>query len=156
MLRTTTIDRKKLIETITANRTRHVEEFIAAQDKWIEHLHDEAVDLVLSTTTDRRLTGATITRPTAEQRELINVAHRATCVLHAPTLHTDEYDTALQQLSMDVRETIEITSDDFRRLVQDEWDWMGHFAMTLDSYGVKNDHRSNLIAGRRVGGLING
>jgi len=43
--------------------------------------------------------------------------------LQPPIDKTDEYETALLMLNMSTEDEVELTHDDFMRLVQDKWSW---------------------------------
>lgn len=54
--------------------------------------------------------------------------------LVVPEDHTDDYDTVLLMLDMETRDEIELSWDEFRNYVQDEWGWTGRFNETTSTY----------------------
>lgn len=51
-----------------------------------------------------------------------------------PEDHTDDYSTVLEMLAMETRDEIELSWDEFRNYVQDEWGWSARFNETTTSY----------------------
>lgn len=43
--------------------------------------------------------------------------------IHKPENHGEDYDRLLAKLNMTVDETVELEDHEFRRYVQDDWDW---------------------------------
>lgn len=60
--------------------------------------------------------------------------------LSPPVDNSEVYKTTIGMLEMSKDETIVLTADEFRQLVQDEWDWTDHFL-------VANRQYSDLAAG---------
>lgn len=56
--------------------------------------------------------------------------------LQLPLDHTAEYDTVIQMLEMHTEETIILSADEVRCLIEDKWDWMQAFLMTNQRYGT--------------------
>lgn len=54
--------------------------------------------------------------------------------LHMPQDYTNVYDTAIKMMEMHQGEQIELTSEQVRSLIQDEWDWSKHFLVANSSY----------------------
>lgn len=54
--------------------------------------------------------------------------------LSPPQDYTKEYDTAIRMLEWTTDKTIELSASDFRRFVEDEWDWMEHFLISNAPY----------------------
>lgn len=53
-----------------------------------------------------------------------------------PRSHDDEYQRALSMLELDQRAQIELTQDEFRNLVLDEWNWSTSFKAVSTRYKV--------------------
>lgn len=56
--------------------------------------------------------------------------------LHMPQDYTNVYDTAIKMMEMHQGTTIELTSEQVRSLIQDEWDWSRHFLMANSAYSM--------------------
>ena len=54
--------------------------------------------------------------------------------LRVPRDHTDVYDTAIAMLKLHQEDTIELGASEFRRLMEDSWEWMDDFLATNASY----------------------
>ena len=60
--------------------------------------------------------------------------------LAPPEDHTSQYDTVIEMLKMCVEDEIELSASDFRKFVQDEWDWTGRFLANTVMYSqLAND-----------------
>lgn len=63
--------------------------------------------------------------------------------LSPPQDHTKVYDTAIRMLELDTRETIEMTAEQVRCLVQDQWDWMDQFLVGTSAYSDLANRKLN-------------
>jgi len=50
--------------------------------------------------------------------------------------YTSSYDTAIQMLEWSKDDTIEMASSEFRKLVEDEWDWTDAFLLSNSAYSA--------------------
>jgi hypothetical protein len=141
--RTTIVNRKELINRVTENREIHAEflrESLSgfrsmAKDKLSERkatADSDMWDVVFKSQnhidklTDEELIGFSDTV----------VLTRAIAVdISAPQSHLDEYDTVINMLIWDTRDTIELTLTEFRKYVEDKWNWTDSFRNSVrDSY----------------------
>ena len=63
--------------------------------------------------------------------------------LTVPVDYTEVYNTAIGLLEMSTQATIELSSADYRHLVEDKWDWSSHFLMSNSAYSVGAARRVN-------------
>lgn len=63
--------------------------------------------------------------------------------LLAPQNMTREYDNAIEALEMHTGGVIELDSETFRRLVQDEWGWMHTWLASNSEYSVSAMNKLN-------------
>jgi hypothetical protein len=54
--------------------------------------------------------------------------------LSPPQDHTKTYDTAIRMLELHTSDTVELTAEQVRCLVQDQWDWMDQFLVGTSAY----------------------
>ena len=54
--------------------------------------------------------------------------------LPVPKNHTRDYDTVLHMLDLHQQDTYELDEEDFRRYVEDDWDWKREFITTASNY----------------------
>lgn len=52
----------------------------------------------------------------------------------APQDHTDDYDTVLNMLNMSVEPTIELTHQEFKQYVEDDWNWREQWNTSNSKY----------------------
>jgi hypothetical protein len=105
-LNTITVSKARLIKTLTQNRAKHGEEYIASLTGW----HQKVLTALNET--------AVHFDQTQETKDL-NIGYR----YPKPEDHTAEYDRALEMLAWETDDSIRLSVMDFRRLVQDDWDW---------------------------------
>lgn len=51
-----------------------------------------------------------------------------------PTNNSAAYEKAIKMVEMDIREEIELTGDQFDKLIQDNWDWKSNFLTVSGMY----------------------
>lgn len=109
-----TVDKARLTETLQQNRAEHRAIFEEAQrvyrQKWIDLL-------------DQRLEDA-------KNGERIDRYFR----IPEPEDHTADFDAALDMLTWEVEDTVDLDERTFRRLVRNEWEWRASFAANTASY----------------------
>lgn len=96
-----------LLQKITANRDKHIEDFEKAQKGFM--LDAEA----------------RLKKALKEIRQ--GKVPTGSIAFQKPENHTKDYDTIIDMLNMTVDEELEITYEQFQRYARDEWDWTEHF-----------------------------
>lgn len=109
-----TVDKASLIAKLQANRDEHRSMFIKAQEKYREAMIAEL---------DRALQEARDGRP------IVRAFH-----LPVPEDHTDEFNTAIEMLQWEKNQAVKLDQADFRRFVQNRWEWAASFAANTGSY----------------------
>ena len=112
-----TVNKKDLIEKVTANRDNHRAQFLRAQKKYREKFL-ELLDQRLGDVRDGKQFNTAFSLP-------------------EPVDYTAEYDTALAMLAWELEETVELSQDDFQKLVENKWSWARVFATNTQSYLVE-------------------
>ncbi len=56
--------------------------------------------------------------------------------LAPPRSYVSEYDTIIEMLRMHTPETIELSADEVRMFVQDNWDWTEEFLKNASTYSI--------------------
>lgn len=113
-MKTITVPKDKLIETIKKNRDDHRDMFLAAQEKFREQIIEEL---------DKRL-------ERARKGKQVDLFIR----LPEPVDYTKSYDTALAMLEWEVDDAVELSESDFNRYVENNWEWAQHWASNTGSY----------------------
>jgi hypothetical protein len=57
--------------------------------------------------------------------------------LTAPLDYTTVYDTAIRALELHTQDTIDLTAEQVRNLIDDAWDWSGQFTASNAIYSAK-------------------
>jgi hypothetical protein len=120
---TARVNRVDLLKTLKENRDRHVEMFAES----IEGFRRYAT-AVLRQKLDEVACG-----------KITNLSMH----LNPPEDHSKEYNTAIQMMEWSEEETIELTANEFRNLVMDEWDWMGVWLVSNRGYSPSVRSYSN-------------
>lgn len=113
-MRTVTVNKSALIETLTENRDSHRETFLRAQEIYRTRVIEEL---------DRRLAEVRRGAP-------ISLGFR----LPEPVDYTEEYDAVLSALEWEVADEVELDEEEFRQLVLNQWRWASTFAANTQSY----------------------
>ena len=113
-MRTVTVNKAKLIETVKENREAHRDIFLEAQKGY----RKQAIELL-----DESLRCA---RNGKKFKMMFS--------LPAPVDQTEEYDKALKMLEWSVDDNIELGEQAFRQYVLDDWSWSMAFSTTNSRY----------------------
>lgn len=109
-----TVDKQELLATLQSNLEKHVAEY------------DETISRYPAAV-------ATALRERADQIEAgkdVNLAFN----LPKPKSYADEYEDAIQMLTWEQKDSVELDQTQFKNLVQDEWHWKDGFAATTQFY----------------------
>lgn len=107
--------RTDLTDVLKKNRAEHRTIFEAAVEGFVEQAQKQLADLAA--------------------KALGGWGHIQLAVrLPIPQDYTGEYDEAIKMLEMCIDNEIVITSDDFDRLVMDNWGWKKSFSETVSNY----------------------
>lgn len=109
--------RTKLLVILRANRQDHYAELVKAQAKYRELMIQEL---------DKRI---------AEARQGGPILRAF--MLPEPQNHTEDFDRSISMLEMEVREEVELSEAEFRRYVQNRWEWAESWNETARAYGTK-------------------
>ena len=114
----TTVKKEDLLEKIKAARDEHQKQYAAALKGWVEQMGLAAQKVI------ERSQAGTLKAFPKEFRNLMQM----------PSLHADDYETAIKMLEMSVDETIELEPDDFDQLVLGNWSWKEQWEATNALY----------------------
>jgi len=113
-MRKVVIEKQRLLDTVVANREKHAVEYEEARSVYL----DKAQALF-----EKKAAEAGRGEPVGPQIDL-----------EEPVEFLEEYDQAIQMIEMDEREEIELTEEEFQKLVRDEWTWSRQFQRRTSSY----------------------
>lgn len=113
-MRTVTVNRDEFIERVTKNRNSHRSVFEEALEGYRNRLTAEL---------ERRI------RDLKRGREVNQYIG-----LPEPEDHTDDYDRILAMAEMSIRDTLELTEDEFAMYVMDQWRWKQSFSASTALY----------------------
>jgi hypothetical protein len=126
-MRDVKVRRSELLEKVTANRQKHIEEYdeavagykaaaLAAIERGVTKLRQQVTDL-----------------EAGEVLRLVAVSFD----LAVPENHAKDYDQVIAMLEMSVDEELSIRSDEFACYVMDDWDWKDHFTDVSNIYKTR-------------------
>lgn len=111
------IERKKLLDIVTENRAKHVEQYLEAiEDYKVASLKIAKENLKIAKTGNIESLKLTKTLPTA------------------PVSYEHNYARAIRMLELSAEDIIELEQSIFNQLVLDEWGWKQQFATLAAMY----------------------
>ncbi len=113
------VSREELVGKLTANRTKHREIFLDAQEGYREQAIIELDKMLAEAKSGKKI--------------------RRAVVLTEPMDQTADYDRAIAMLEMSVDQHIQLSETDFACYVMDEWSWKRQFSMSNMGY-TKHNH----------------
>lgn len=133
--RTVEVNRVKLIETLEANRTKHVQDYEEAMagykavllSKIDEAFSEAKAALAAKYAKTKEKVKAFRDADIAKQRDSFTLIDAITVEMRVPRSYAKEYDAAIDMAKWDVRETLELTHAEFTCFVRDQWDWKSGF-----------------------------
>lgn len=111
------VQKTRVLEVLRNNRVKHRDIFLEACEGYRKKATEE-LDKLLSEIKQGRLPVISI-------------------VLPLPEDHTREYDRAIGMLEMSMTDIVELTEEDYKRYVQDDWTWKRQFLMRNTAYGSR-------------------
>ena len=115
------IEKRRLVETLTANRAKHLAAYLEAADGY----RTEAIAFYEQALRDA---------PTAAVQAIPRGLPPSMVM---PVSYVADYDRALRMLDFAIDNQIELDEDAFRNLVMDEWQWTERFAASNSLYHGK-------------------
>ena len=116
-MRTITVKKTQLLETLKKNRDSHRDNFLKAQ----EGFRQEVIEQL-----DEALKSA------REGRKVTSYIH-----IPEPQDHTKDYDVAISMLEWETVDTVSLEKHDFERFVNDDWEWKQEWIHSNTAYMTK-------------------
>jgi len=119
MVRATKVDKKRLVETLTGNRSKHVEQYLEAFAGYKKELLVKLAALVARA-------------ETLEPSDIKAAGNYGYIEFHSVNLevpqdHRLDYDRALNRMEWELGDEILVSENDFNCFVRDEWNWRDQF-----------------------------
>lgn len=136
------VNRTKLIETLKANKEKHVKDYEEAKAGYksalltkLDSAVEDARKSIEKQYTKRKEEISAITDEDIEnQQDYVQLLPAVTVQMKVPRSYAKEYDAAIDIATWDVRETLELSNAEFTCFVRDEWDWKEEFTATSKIY----------------------
>lgn len=144
MTRTVRVNRKRLIETLMANRTDHIKQFneaMAGYKATALAKVDEAFNGLAARLATRKAELVkelnSFTAETADNfTNHLTILQAVTVNMEVPTSYEGAYDAAIDMANFDTREELELSGSEFQCFCRDVWDWTYGFTRTTEAYGA--------------------
>jgi len=143
MNRTVVVDRLRLIETLKANRERHVLLFDEAMKGYVAQSLEKVeatfrnLDSQIAEQKSRIIAKInSFTADTADQfSDHLTILNGISVQLVVPKSYRDAYDAAIDMAEFDTRPELELSGAEFQCFVRDVWEWTAEFRTTGSRYG---------------------
>lgn len=110
-----TVNRERLLEKLKENRAKHAQIVKEAKEGYWAEVARRLIKLL-------------------EDIREENGPKPISFTAQPPKDYTGEYDTVITMLEYHTEETIQLTPDEARQLLEDRWDWMSAFLETNSAY----------------------
>lgn len=139
------VSREKLIETLVANREKHILEYEEAKAGYKAVLDKKIDEAAVSARlklerqyeeAKRHVAGLT-DADIEDQRDSITLLDAFYVEMKVPRCFKKEYDAAIDMAKWDVRDTLVLTYAEFTCFVRDQWDWKRGFEAISAIYKSK-------------------
>lgn len=135
------VNREKLLETLKKNREKHGKDYQEAVEGYktlaMEKLKEghERAQKELKENFERytkRIQDFDPKNPKGS--DYLTLVNGINVEMKLPRDYTAKYDAAIDMVSWDVRETLELTHAEFQCFVRDVWDWSDEFRIISEGY----------------------
>lgn len=149
MNRVVHVDRMKLIDTLKANRVKHVGQFNqamagykAAATAKIAEAFDGLAGKLEKRKAELLETISTFTPETAESfADYLTILNAVTVNLKVPVSYAEAYDAAIDMATFDTRAELELSGAEFQCFCRDVWEWSDDFSITQALYAAAAPRR---------------
>lgn len=133
--RTVIVDRKDLLTKLQTNLEQHCkdyEEAMAGYKTCLREKVESAFESAMSSLQTKKVGSlALIDQMTdadiPKQRDTYTIVDSINVTMKVPRSYAEEYISAIDMFTWDVRETVELTFAEFTCFVRDQWDWKQGF-----------------------------
>ena len=127
-MKTIKVLKSTLLGAIKENRSHHATEWETALSGW----RKEAAESIATNIDTLTLDLGAMRSPSSLPKDF--KLHDLKRLDQMPVNHLDEYDRAIQMLTMHMDDSIELEEGEFRQYVQDEWEWKNVFNIMNSKY----------------------
>jgi len=142
MSRVVRVNRQKLIETLTANRDKHVKEFNEAmngyKDTAVKKVNEAFQNLGdrLEKRKNELLKDLNEFTPETSDKfsDVLTILQSVTVNMKVPVSYKEAYDAAIDMATFDTRDELELSGAEFQCFCRDVWDWSYEFSNSTALY----------------------
>lgn len=133
-IKTVTVKRDKLLATLKENLATHKELYEEA----LKGYKDAKVTKMIAL---HGAAEAAVNSNTEENRRAVHVAYNAYNTLARPQDHSESYELAIEIMTWEIEDNIELSINDFQCYVRDKWNWKDSFRGSVMAYANDHSHR---------------
>lgn len=145
MTRTVRVSRTKLLETLRANRARHLQDYAEAMAGYkamaLAKVEETFAGIHARIDQQKGKIVAhieTFSHETADKfGDYLTILNGESISLKVPQSYADAYSAAIDMAEFDVREELELSGAEFQCFCRDVWDWSHEFEVTNSTYKMK-------------------
>lgn len=139
------VDRQNLIEVLRSNKTKHVSDYqeallgykTLAKEKLNEASQKALRDLEVNVAKGLESIEKFDPENPTSRSDYLTLVERIGVQLKVPRSFEEEYDAAIDMATFDVRDTLELSYEEFQCFVRDVWEWSEDFQVTKMLYSTK-------------------
>lgn len=133
-IKTVEVSRQELLAKLRENLGTHKELFAESvkgyEDAKLARLRDI-----------QTAANAAVTRNTEGTRKLVHEAYSAYTLLQRPQDHSESYELAIEIMTWEKKDKVELSINDFQSYVRDKWNWKGQFRDSVVNFAAAHTHR---------------
>ena len=138
------VNRKKLLETLTANREQHQNDYEKAMEGYIQALKDKVAEGFEGAKNQLEKRQKEITHKLdgltqddiPNQQDYFTVVDRIVVEMRVPKSYSEAYDSAIALAEYDVRDILELSMAEVNCFMRNQWDWTREFEVTNSLYSA--------------------
>ena len=136
------LDRKDLLAKLRENKEKHIREYdeaIAAYKDVAKEKLNKALEKARHRLekNHQEMIKRIDDFDVEELSDYLVLVNEETVQLVKPRNYADKYDAAIDMVSWDVRDTLELSQSEFQCFVRDKWDWSDNFLKMSAMYKVR-------------------
>lgn len=140
--RTTLVDTSELLTTLKQNRENHIKEYEEAVEGYLDAAREKIAEQYKNAKAEVEKaflrTKEELERFDPEKtQDTIVFCRSIQFTLTAPRNFVDAYDQAIQMMTWETREKVELNTTEFRCFIMNKWDWMEEFKSISQIYNKR-------------------
>lgn len=137
--RNITVNRNDLLTTLRTNREAHIKKYKEALDGYLEEAKTKIAEQKenalreVERASKRILNELSMFNPNKAQDTIV-FCRGISFELVAPKNYSEAYDQAIEMMTWETKDEVELSTTEFRSFVMDKWDWLEDFEISSARY----------------------